>query len=129
MNEINEHIDENELGFLLKKAKSPEADVDFTQKIMKEIYKVEIPDLAVKRYLRFSWVFILLASALSIKVILIIEKTSSIFSKWTNQYIPGLSYYIGYMILVIIAGILLFELNLVLSHYFKQDKGPNVVGF
>jgi hypothetical protein len=122
MSTFPEYIEDKELSKLLKKASHPIAGKDFSREVMNQVYQAETRSASVKRYIRFSWVFILISILLSLKLISLINAIQSVFEKMLNMLLPGLSDTLSYLILIIIAGLVLYELNSLVTQYFSRTK-------
>lgn len=122
MSTFTENIEDKELSKLLKKASQPIAGKDFSREVMNKVYQAETRSASVKRYIRFSWVFILISILLSLKLISLINAIQSVFEKMLNIMLPGLSDTLSYLILIVIAGLVLYELNSLVTQYFSRTK-------
>jgi hypothetical protein len=122
MSTFTENMEDIELSKLLKKASQPIAGKDFSREVMNHVYQAETRSASVKRYIRYSWVFILISILLSLKLISLINAIQSVFEKMLNMLLPGLSDSLSYLILIIIAGLVLYELNLLVTQYFKTRE-------
>jgi hypothetical protein len=130
MNNLNENISDSELTGMLKKASKPLAGADFTHSVMEKVYQTENRAVSSNHYVRISLVFVVVAIFLALKAMSYLNLTIIAYNTFFNSIVPGLSGLIGYFIMILVTGVLLYELNLIVTFYYlKSSKKATINHF
>ena len=113
-------LEDKELALLLKKSSQPKVSVKLSNSIMNQIQQMEDRKSLFQKYIRRSWIFISLACILSLKVVGSFSVIQALFAVWLNSILPGAYDVLSYLVITLIAGLLLFELNLLATHHFAK---------
>ncbi len=113
-------LEDKELGFLLKKSSQPKVHSGLSNSIMNQIIQMEDRKFLYQKYILRSWILISLAFILSLKIAVSFSVVQSLFAVWLNTIIPGAYDIFSYLLITLIAGLILYELNLLVTHQFTR---------
>jgi len=118
---MDQQIENNQqIKKILQKASKPEVPLNFTSILMDKIYSIELTNKLFQRYIKRSWFFITLAFILALPGISQINIIGSAFKAFVDGLLPGVFEIFIYSLLIFISGLLLYQLNNLLSYKYAN---------
>jgi membrane protein insertase Oxa1/YidC/SpoIIIJ len=120
MNNNNNELTDLEFRRLLQKKEEPTISPNLSNVIMGVIYSREAQRSSYIKYINRSWLFILVALLLSLFTIGSFSFIQAAFADYLNQMLPGLYDYFSIIMVTLVAGLFLYQLNQLLSYHFRK---------